>query len=84
MTRVQRERFSDLNEYEKLKSYFILDSTLMKKAKNEMVVMHPLPIAAGEISFDLDEDKRSFYLNQELRNGLYLRMALLDLILRKE
>lgn len=84
MTRVQKERFTDLNEYEKLKSYFILDSTLMKKAKKEMIVMHPLPIAAGEISFEIDDDKRAYYLNQELKNGLYLRMALLDLILRKE
>lgn len=83
MTRVQKERFADLAEYEKLKSYYQLDRKMMEKAKQNSLVMHPLPIAAGEINNDLDNDPRSVYLNKQLSNGLYLRMALLDLILRK-
>lgn len=81
MTRVQKERFQDINEYERLKSFYILNKHLMKKAKKSAIVMHPLPIAAGEIAAELDKDPRSVYLDRQLKNGLYLRMALLDLIL---
>ncbi len=83
MTRVQKERFTDVSEYEKLKSFYELDRNSLMHAKRDMIVMHPLPIAAGEINKDLDADKRAVYLNTELTNGLHLRMALLDLILRK-
>ncbi len=83
VTRVQKERFDDLSEYEKLKSYYIVDKKKLKTAKKKMIIMHPLPIAAGEIQNEVDSDSRSVYLNSELSNGLYLRMALLDLILNK-
>lgn len=84
VTRVQKERFSDLIEYERLKSFYIVDKNLLQKAKNDMLIMHPLPIAAGEINNDVDSDSRSVYLNKQLSNGLYLRMALLDLVLNKQ
>jgi len=84
MTRVQKERFADQAEYEKLKSYYILSKSMVGNAKKEMVIMHPLPIAAGEINNDLDNNPHSLYLNTELSNGLYLRMALLDLILKSQ
>lgn len=84
MTRVQKERFSDQVQYERLKNYYILDQKILKGSKNKMIIMHPLPIAAGEINIELDTDPRSIYLSQQLVNGLYLRMALLDLILRKQ
>lgn len=83
VTRVQKERFEDLSEYEKLKSYYIVDKNKLKTAKKKMIIMHPLPIAAGEIQNEVDSDSRSVYLNSELSNGLYLRMALLDLVLNK-
>lgn len=83
VTRVQKERFDDLSEYEKLKNYYIIDRKKLKTAKKKMIIMHPLPIAAGEIQNEVDSDSRSVYLNRELSNGLYLRMALLDLILNK-
>ncbi len=84
MTRVQKERFTDLDEYERLKSSYILSKSMISSAKKDMIIMHPLPIAAGEINNDLDANPHSLYLNVELSNGLYLRMALLDLILRKQ
>ncbi len=83
ITRVQKERFTDLSQYEKLKSYYMVDKNILKKAKPKYILMHPLPIAADEIKSELDNDKHSLYLNRELKNGLYLRMALLDLILLK-
>lgn len=83
MTRVQKERFDDLAEYERLKSFYVLSKAMIKNAKKDIILMHPLPIAAGEISNDLDSNPHSLYLNIELSNGLYLRMALLDLILRR-
>lgn len=83
ITRVQKERFSDLQEYDRLKSYYRVDKKLLMKAKKEMIIMHPLPIAAEEITSQIDTDRRAVYLKNQLSNGLYLRMALLDLILNK-
>ncbi|MBI4991098.1 aspartate carbamoyltransferase [Candidatus Gottesmanbacteria bacterium] len=83
MTRVQKERFTDITEYERLKSFYMLEKKMLNNAKKRVIIMHPLPIAAGEISNDLDTDLRSVYLKEQLSNGLYLRMALLDLILRR-
>lgn len=81
-TRVQKERFSDLAEYERLKLAYVIDKAMMAKAKKNAILMHPLP-RVGEISLDIDNDSRSVYLTEQMRNGLYIRMALLDLILRK-
>ncbi|KAJ5560768.1 Carbamoyl-phosphate synthase large subunit [Penicillium sp. DV-2018c] len=78
-TRVQKERFEDLSEYERLKNSFVIDNALLKHAKSHMVVMHPLPRNA-EISEEVDFDQRAAYFRQ-MRYGLYCRMALLALVL---
>ncbi|KAL4806791.1 hypothetical protein BDV18DRAFT_159960 [Aspergillus unguis] len=76
-TRVQKERFADLDQYERLKNSFIIDNALLKHAKSHMVVMHPLPRNA-EIAEEVDFDQRAAYFRQ-MRYGLYCRMALLAL-----
>ncbi|MBP9716970.1 MAG: aspartate carbamoyltransferase [Candidatus Levybacteria bacterium] len=82
-TRVQKERFKNLKEYEKVKNRFILDTNLInEKAGKETIFMHPLP-RIGEISLEVDSDPRAQYLRSEVRNGMYIRMALLSLILGK-
>lgn len=79
VTRIQKERFSDLHEYDRLKNLFCIDSSIMRKAPKMMIVMHPLP-RVNEISVEVDADPRAAYFRQ-MRNGLYIRMALLSLIL---
>lgn len=79
VTRVQRERFTDLSQYEEVKNYYIVDPELMQQAKKEMVVMHPLP-RVGEINESVDPDLRAAYFRQA-QNGLYIRMALLAAVL---
>ncbi len=82
-TRVQKERFNSLEEYEKVKHSFVVTPELMKKyASNEMILMHPLP-RVGEIDERVDSDPRAVYLTQQMRNGMYVRMALLHLVLNK-
>ncbi|CCX29802.1 hypothetical protein FPQ18DRAFT_70501 [Pyronema domesticum] len=78
-TRVQKERFEDLAEYERLKDSFVINNTIMKHAKSHMIVMHPLP-RTSEISEEVDFDQRAAYFRQ-MRYGLYCRMALLALVL---
>ncbi|QKX53086.1 uncharacterized protein TRUGW13939_00157 [Talaromyces rugulosus] len=78
-TRVQKERFADLEEYERLKDSFVIDNSVLKNAKSHMVVMHPLPRNA-EIGEEVDFDQRAAYFRQ-MRYGLYCRMALLALVL---
>ncbi len=75
MTRVQQERFSDIDEYERLKDSYILTSEKLNKAKEDTIVLHPLP-RVNEISVDIDNDKRACYFKQVL-NGKYMRMALI-------
>lgn len=82
MTRVQKERFTDLSEYERYKLAYILDSEMMDYVEKKAVIMHPLP-RVGEINPAIDSDPRALYIREEMRNGLYVRMALLDLILLK-
>ncbi|KAG0316391.1 hypothetical protein BG000_004877, partial [Podila horticola] len=79
VTRVQKERFSDLEEYERVKSAYIINNKMMSKAKTQMVVMHPLP-RVSEIEPEVDFDQRAAYFRQ-MRYGLYVRMALLALVL---
>jgi aspartate carbamoyltransferase catalytic subunit len=81
VTRVQKERFEDLSEYEQAKGAFIITPETLQKAKDEMVVMHPLP-RVGEISLELDSDPRAAYFRQ-MEYGLYVRMALLAMVLGK-
>jgi len=75
MTRIQRERFDDKAEYERLKDSFILDAQKMKLAKSDCSVLHPLP-RVNEISVDVDSDDRAVYFKQVL-NGKFMRMALI-------
>jgi aspartate carbamoyltransferase len=81
VTRVQKERFSDLNDYESVKNAFIINPETMKMAKERMIVMHPLP-RVGEITMEVDEDPRAAYFRQ-MESGLYVRMALLAMVLGK-
>lgn len=80
-TRVQKERFSNLKEYEKVKSSFIVTEKLLKDYGNpKMILMHPLP-RITEIERTVDDDPRAVYLKSQIRNGLYVRMALIALVL---
>ena len=82
MTRVQRERFFNEEDYLRLKDTYILDTKKMEKAKDEMIVMHPLP-RVNEISVDVDSDKRASYFRQA-KYGKYIRMALILKLLEVE
>ncbi len=75
MTRIQRERFEDEREYEKLEGSYQLTADKMKRAKSDMLVMHPLP-RVDEIAQDVDADPRAVYFRQA-RFGMFGRMALL-------
>ena len=75
MTRIQRERFEDPAEYERLKNSYILTAEKMNLAKEKMAVLHPLP-RVNEISVKVDDDPRAAYFRQAL-NGKYMRMALI-------
>jgi aspartate carbamoyltransferase catalytic subunit len=81
VTRVQKERFTDLAEYDMVKDRYIVDPELMSRAKARMIVMHPLP-RVNEISYAVDNDPRAAYFRQ-MRNGMYIRMALLAAVLGK-
>ena len=75
MTRVQKERFFNEEDYLRLKDSYILDPEKMKNAREDMIVMHPLP-RVNEISVAIDDDPRACYFKQVL-NGKYMRMALI-------
>lgn len=79
MTRVQRERFSDPMEYEKVKNAYILRNGMLEGTKPTMRVLHPLP-RVNEINIDVDESPKAYYFTQAL-NGVYTRMAIMALIL---
>lgn len=83
MTRIQKERFASQEEYEKVSGKFIVTPSLMSRAKKQgkMIIMHPLP-RVNEINADVDLDPRAAYFRQA-ENGMYVRMALLHLILSK-
>ncbi|KAG1524332.1 hypothetical protein G6F52_004278 [Rhizopus delemar] len=79
MTRVQKERFETEEEYLRVKDAFILNNNVLSKAKSQMIVMHPLP-RVNEIEPEVDFDQRAAYFRQ-MRYGLYVRMALLALVM---
>jgi aspartate carbamoyltransferase catalytic subunit len=81
VTRVQKERFTDLAQYEEVKDHYEITPEIMAKAKQKMIVMHPLP-RVGEIHYAVDHDPRAAYFRQ-VRNGMYIRMALLAAVLGK-
>ena len=74
MTRVQKERFSDLMEYERVKDVYILKNDMLGKAKENMKILHPLP-RVNEIAYDVDDDPHAYYI-QQAQNGLYAREAI--------
>lgn len=79
VTRVQKERFGDLSQYDAVKDSYAITPELLTKAKERMIVMHPLP-RLTEISTAVDSDPRAAYFRQ-VENGLYIRMALLAAVL---
>jgi aspartate carbamoyltransferase catalytic subunit len=81
VTRVQKERFTDEAVYESVKGAYVIDPKVLKAAKERMIVMHPLP-RVGEISMEVDDDPRAAYFRQ-MEYGLYVRMALLAMVLGK-
>lgn len=74
MTRVQKERFSDLMEYERVKDVYILKADMLSNAKPNMKILHPLP-RVNEIAYDVDENPHAYYI-QQAGNGLYAREAI--------
>ena len=75
MTRVQKERFFNEDDYIRLKDYYILNKEKLEKAKKDLCIMHPLP-RVNEIATDVDDDKRACYFKQA-EYGKYIRMALI-------
>lgn len=82
MTRIQRERFKSAKEYEEQKNVFVLDREKLDKAKEDMIILHPLP-RVNEITVDIDDDSRALYFKQA-QYGMYGRMALILLLLQDE
>ena len=79
MTRVQRERFFNEDDYLRMKDFYVLDKAKMALAKDNMYVLHPLP-RVNEISTDIDDDPRAAYFKQ-VQFGVYVRMALIMTLL---
>lgn len=75
MTRVQKERFSDLMEYEKVKNVYILKNDMLKNARTNMKILHPLP-RVNEIEYEVDSNTHAYYI-QQAQNGLYAREAII-------
>ena len=75
MTRVQRERFTDLMEYERVKDIYILRNDMLRKSRPNLRILHPLP-RVNEITYDVDENPKAYYF-QQAQNGLYARQAIL-------
>ncbi len=82
MTRVQKERFFSEEEYIRLKDYYILDKDKLRNAKKDLCILHPLP-RVNEIHIDVDDDPRACYFEQAY-NGVYIRMALILMLLEVE
>ena len=74
MTRVQKERFSDPIEYEKVKNVYVLRNSMLKNTKANMRILHPLPMV-NEIHQDVDKNPKAYYFKQAL-NGVYTRQAI--------
>lgn len=81
VTRVPKERFADISLYERVKDTYNITPTTLRRAPENMIIMHPLP-RMNEISPDVDSDPRAAYFRQA-ENGMYIRMALLAMILGK-
>lgn len=79
MTRVQRERFTDPMEYERMKNVYVLKNSMLDNTKDNMRILHPLP-RVGEIAYDVDQNPKAYYFNQT-ENGVYTRMAIISYLL---
>ncbi|HRS24900.1 MAG TPA: aspartate carbamoyltransferase, partial [Paludibacteraceae bacterium] len=79
MTRVQRERFQDLMEYERVKNVYTLKNSMLENTKPNLRILHPLPRVA-EISPDVDKNEKAYYF-QQAQNGLYIRQAIISKVL---
>ncbi len=79
MTRVQRERFQDPMEYEKVKNVYELKNSMLKNTRDTMRILHPLP-RVNEINADVDNNPKAYYFEQA-RNGVFTRMAIIDYLL---
>ena len=75
MTRVQRERFTDIMEYERVKDLYNLHNSMLDNSKDNLRILHPLP-RITEISYDVDANPKAYYFDQA-RNGLYARQAII-------
>ena len=79
MTRVQRERFTDLMEYEKVKNVYTLRNAMLENSKPNLRILHPLP-RVNEIAYDVDNNPKAYYFEQA-KNGLYARQAIICKVL---
>ena len=79
MTRIQKERFQDPMEYEKVKNSYILRNSMLEGGKSNLKILHPLP-RVNEITYDVDDNPKAYYFTQAL-NGVFVRQALLAAIL---
>ena len=76
MTRVQRERFTDLMEYERVKNVYILRNKMLENTRPNLRILHPLP-RVNEIDVDVDENPKAYYFEQA-RNGVFARQAIIS------
>ncbi|PVX51073.1 aspartate carbamoyltransferase [Balneicella halophila] len=79
MTRVQKERFADVIEYEKVKNVYVLRNAMLEGTKSNLKVLHPLP-RVNEIALDVDENEKAYYFEQAL-NGVYARQAIISKVM---
>lgn len=79
MTRVQKERFSDPMEYERVKNIYVLRNNMLDNTKDNMKILHPLP-RVNEIAYDVDDNPKAYYF-QQTENGVYIRMAIISYLL---
>ncbi len=79
MTRVQRERFTDLMEYEKVKNVYTLHNSMLDNSKENLRILHPLP-RVNEIDYDVDNNPKAYYF-QQAKNGLFARQAIICKVL---
>jgi aspartate carbamoyltransferase catalytic subunit len=82
MTRVQRERFTDLMEYEKVKNVYVLTNKMLADSKDNLRILHPLP-RVNEIAYDVDDNPKAYYFEQA-KNGVYARQAIICNVLNVE
>lgn len=75
MTRVQRERFTDMEEYERVKNVYILRNSMLENSRDNLRILHPLP-RVNEIAYDVDDSPKAYYI-QQARNGLFTREAII-------